>query len=279
MKSSVLLLGGSQLALRAYAAAIDSEARSEEPQALQARSFFGDAPIVRLIWEKNLKTGESITTLWDDNMNELHAFGCGDGANAGGVSVSVSADQEGYGSLTIGAQAHSIDFRPSDSGGVSCSRMYNDEHAVAECMVPAASFSELPSLPLNITAGCRAAMQLVEDGLATIPLEDQGTEDVQGTKDGELVFVSESTVGSPEDIFSPVSRRQHSGLCANVKCRYYAGTTTNPWDPEAHCCRSFRHVDRAHVKWRRFAQMGEVSSRPLSLIYYCSLRGVMTEFH
>lgn len=63
-------------------------------------------------------------------------------------SMTANIDNQGLGTLTMNAIRYTIHENSIMSGGISCSRMYNDEEAVVLCAIPS-SIVNLPAITSN----------------------------------------------------------------------------------------------------------------------------------
>lgn len=92
---------------------------------------------IQVTIEKDLGTSETELTVLDRADSQVLGSSCSDQLNLPALNISVTADinNTGSGHLTIGNKKYIIHQRPDFSGGITCSKIYNDGQVFVTCDV------------------------------------------------------------------------------------------------------------------------------------------------
>lgn len=94
---------------------------------------------IRAILSIDKTTDESTVALWDSDKSKF--FGKNSGSSFGGESftdhpISFAVNENGAGNVTFGDKTYPVHSDPKHSGGSTCTRMYNQEFAEVNCLLP-----------------------------------------------------------------------------------------------------------------------------------------------
>ncbi|KAH6663832.1 hypothetical protein B0J14DRAFT_253594 [Halenospora varia] len=79
-----------------------------------------------------------------------------DTGNFFNLPLTMNLDYNGFGNLTYAGKTYIVHSKKEISGGITCSRMFADDEAEAECIIPWAGQMPLES-PLNFVVDCSAS--------------------------------------------------------------------------------------------------------------------------
>lgn len=112
---------------------------------------------IQVIIEKDFGASETELTVLDKANSQILASSCSDHLDltAFNTSVTMNIDNRGSGHLTFGNKQYTIHENPEVSGGIVCSKIYNDDQMFVACDVyvtnlhhpDSLSPSELATLP------------------------------------------------------------------------------------------------------------------------------------
>ncbi|KAF5247053.1 hypothetical protein FAUST_905 [Fusarium austroamericanum] len=122
--------------------------------AMAALIRLAESKSIELVFEQDLETGGVATTAWDDSGSRIIALSCSDTVQLGNQTVTFYAKKDASGYFTIGDDKFPIE--EDDSTGILCSRMYNNEHARAECILSVPLVEDLDPIAPDSLLECFA---------------------------------------------------------------------------------------------------------------------------
>lgn len=116
------------------------------PTGTHARSEADSDNPLELLLRYHHEPGSNQTefSLSTPDKTEFYAHACGDTFEVAGKTVTMSVNERGSGNLVVDDKEYKVVGDRKVSGGVSCTKMYNDQSTVVECSIPwRASFEDL----------------------------------------------------------------------------------------------------------------------------------------
>lgn len=222
-------------AVYAAVAGIGTAASAVSPEVVEPVDLV-KGPSVLLIWEKRVSANTSSTSVWNIDQTDLHGYSCSDRLAIPnlGLDLEVKAGNDGYGEVLNHDQIFTIDFDPSVSGGISCTREYSHDHAISQCVIPVQSASLMQSnkspLPGNSTVECFDSdldpddvfsVSAVSDSGAAAQFFDIGDEDIQELNEAQSLQERQAfnTITKAEPNKEPRKWRRHQTLTVSSVCR------------------------------------------------------------
>ncbi|EQL02562.1 hypothetical protein G6O67_004188 [Ophiocordyceps sinensis] len=108
-----------------------------------------DAPTqdVHVQWQHDKVSNEMSLSVLDDSYTRLLAHSCNAHLSMGDTSISVDADADAQGSLTVDGKSYLIHSMSEHSGGATCNSMYNEHESFFDCRVKLPA--HVPAHPLD----------------------------------------------------------------------------------------------------------------------------------
>lgn len=95
---------------------------------------------ITVVWQHEKGTASTGVIVYNADETLLYGEQCGDKIDTGAFSakpISFDVDENGFGSLTYGEKVYKVHSVAEHSGGITCFKRYNGNHARVDCTVPA----------------------------------------------------------------------------------------------------------------------------------------------
>jgi hypothetical protein len=183
---------------------------------------------VLAIWEKDLVSGDTASSIWDNEFTTLESYSCGNStaSYAAGIQVKFNVDSFGVGGVKVNDMNYEIGGDPATTGGISCSQIYNPYQVSVHCYLPidlTLKKRDFANLGGNSTAECFKSPGLADtlfgiirgsgDGLVESPAIGFFSNDTEvGTVDQGTALVARARQVRVEGNGSPYKWKRHTNL-------------------------------------------------------------------
>ncbi|KAF2223007.1 hypothetical protein BDZ85DRAFT_312568 [Elsinoe ampelina] len=109
------------------------------PLSVLAVPLSGSSQEIRVIWSRQVGSGATVLKVFTSDSSSILAEATTtriDGGLFASEPLSVDVNDTGAGTLVLGDKTYTITTDRERSGGISCTRMYTNEQAFVNCLVP-----------------------------------------------------------------------------------------------------------------------------------------------